>query len=218
MTRWIFAASASIALIAAGVVHGVLTDRWTANVATRAAAERLATIPLRIGDWEGEELEVKPGQNGAGVAGCIQRRYHNRKLGVTVVLALLNGRPGPVATHTPEVCYGANGYQVEARKPIHLDVNEVSAQFWTSDAVRTKVTEETKIRIYWAWNGGQGWVASADARNEFPRFRHPVLHKLYVIRDLNDANAALLGKEEPCEAFLDVLLPELERDLFAKNA
>ncbi len=218
MTRWIFAVTASIALVATGVVHGFWTDRWMPNEETRSAAERLDSIPMNLGDWEGEEMEVKPGQNGPGVAGCIQRRYRNNKLGVTIVLALLNGRPGPVATHTPEVCYGANGYQVGARKPIHLDTNEVSAQFWTSDAVRSKVTEETKIRIYWAWNGGQGWVASADARNEFPRFRHPVLHKLYVIRDLNDSSAASLGKEEPCEAFLNVLLPELERDLFTKGA
>jgi hypothetical protein len=129
----------------------------------------------------------------------------------------VNGRPGPVATHTPEVCYGASGYQVGARKPIRLDTQEVSAQFWTSDAIRTKVTEETRIRLYWAWNGGQGWVASADARNEFPRYRHPILHKLYIIRDLNDSTAALSGKEEPCEAFLQALLPELEATLYPKG-
>ncbi len=214
MLRWLFAVTASIAFLATGLVHGYWTDRWTVNEETRAAAERLDTIPLHVGDWDGEEIEVKPGQAAPGVAGCIQRRYVNRNLGVTVVVALVNGRPGPVATHTPEVCYGASGYQVGARKPVRLDRHETSAQFWTSDATRTRVTEVTKIRIYWGWNGGQGWVASADARNEFPRYRYPILHKLYVIRDLNDTSTSLSGKEEPCEAFLQALLPELEKALY----
>jgi hypothetical protein len=214
MLRWLFAVTASIAFLTAGLVHGYWTDRWTVNEETRAAAERLNAIPLHVGDWDGEELEVKPGQVAPGVAGCIQRRYVNRKLGTTVVLALVNGRPGPVATHTPEVCYGASGYQVGARKPVRLDTHDISAQFWTSDAKRTRVTEETKIRLYWGWDGGKGWVASADARNEFPRYRYPILHKLYVIRDLNDTSASLSGKEEPCEAFLQAFLPELEKALY----
>jgi hypothetical protein len=218
MIRWLFAITASIALLAAGLLHGYWTDRWMIDEETHVAADHLATIPLQIGDWEGEEIEVKPGQSGPGVTGCIQRRYVNRKLGATIMLALVNGRPGPVATHTPEVCYGASGYQVGARKPIDLDFQGTPAQFWTSDAIRTKVTEETKIRLYWAWNGGQGWVASADARNEFPRYRHPILHKLYIIRDLNDSSAALTGKEEPCEVFLQALMPEMEKALYPKDA
>jgi hypothetical protein len=218
MMRWIFAVMASIALLAAGLVHGYWTDRWVVNEETRTAAERLDAIPLQIGDWTGEEIEVKPGQGAPGVAGCIQRRYINRKLGATVVLALVNGRPGPVATHTPEVCYGASGYQVGARKPVRLETPQIPAQFWTSDATRTSVTEETRIRLYWAWNGGEGWVASADARNEFPRYLYPILHKLYVIRDLNDTSAAAVGREEPCELFLQVLLPELAKVLYSETS
>jgi hypothetical protein len=149
------------------------------------------------------------------VVGNIQRSYLHRHRGVTVVLALVNGRPGPVATHTPEVCYAGSGYTVGARRAIRLDMAGQSAQFWTSDAVRSKVTEEERIRLYWAWNGGEGWVASPDARQQFPRHRHPVLHKLYVIRDLATGPA---GGEEPCEAFLRVLLPELERRLFTKDS
>jgi hypothetical protein len=217
MTRWLFGMTASIALLAAGLVHGYWTDRWTVNEETRIAAERLDAIPLQVGDWDGEEVEIKSSQRAPGVAGYIQRRYVNRKLGASVVMALVNGRPGPVATHTPEVCYGASGYQVGARKPIRLDTKDVSAQFWTSDATRTRVTEETKIRIYWGWNGGQGWVASEDARNEFPRYKSPILHKLYVIRDLHEGRARAPGRDDPCELFLQALLPELEKAIYPKD-
>jgi hypothetical protein len=217
MTRWLLAGTASLALIAAGIVHGFWTDRWSPSVDTDEAAQRLANVPFVIGDWEGKEIE-NPSQPGPGVAGCLQRRYTNHRLGVTVVIALVNGRPGPVATHTPEVCYGASGFLVGKRSTVQvpLDKDGPSAQFWTSDAVRTKATEETKIRLFWAWNGGQGWVASKDARQQFPRFQHPVLHKLYVLRDISgtDMTRKTDNQTEPCQAFLEVLLPVLDRVLF----
>ncbi len=216
MTRWLYAGTAALALVAAGLVHGFCTDRWTASVDIQEAAERLDQVPLQIGDWVGEVVEVKPGQAGPGVTGCIQRRYINRRDKSSVVIALVNGRPGPVATHTPEVCYGASGYLVERRSAVGMDTQGLSGQFWRADATQTRVTEETKIRLYWAWNGGQGWVASGDAREQFPRFRHPVLHKLYVLRDISgpDEGTPGAGKKEPCEAFLQEFLPRAQQVLF----
>jgi hypothetical protein len=218
MTRWLLASIAAVTLVAAGIVHGFWTDRWTASADTNGAKERLEHIPLTIGDWEGEAIDVKPGQAGRDVTGCIQRRYFNRRLGTTVMLALVNGRPGPVGTHTPEACYGASGYVVGKRAEIKvpLDKEGRSAQFWTSDAVRNRATEETKIRLFWGWNAGQGWVASEDARRQFPRFRYPVLHKLYVLRDISGPEDQGKGtsKDEPCQVFLHALLPVLDQVLF----
>jgi hypothetical protein len=212
-----FAAAASLALLAAGLVHGFWTDRWAASVETASAAQRLPALPNKLGDWQGQDLETK--SSAPGVAGSLTRRYTNRRLGASVVMALVCGRPGPVATHTPEVCYGASGYVVNDKKAVQLDVEDGPAPFWTSDATRTTVTDETRLRLYWAWNGGQGWVASRDARQEFPRFRHPVLYKLYVLRELTGADltapAKGQAKVEPCEAFLQALLPELQQTLFA---
>lgn len=215
MKAWIYALTASLTLIAAGIVHGFWTDRWGNDTHLDDAVERLAQIPMRIGDWEGKDIEVKPGQVGAGVVGCVQRSYHNRRLGATVVMALVNGRPGPVATHTPEACYGASGYVVGKRAEVPLDTNPSSAQFWTADAVRTRVTDETRVRLFWAWNGGEGWKASPDARRQFSRFRYPVLHKLYVLRELPaPTSTSPREKNEPCLAFLEALVPVLDQGLF----
>ncbi len=213
---YLFAGAATALIAGAGLVHGYWTDRWSASVETQEAAERLHTLPLRVGDWEGEEVATRPGQGGPGVAGCIQRRYTNRSRGVTVVVALVCGRPGPVATHTPEVCYGASGYLVGDKKSVSLEGQEQPARFWWSDAVKTSKTDEAKVRIFWAWNAGQGWVASRDARNEFPRTRYPVLHKLYVLRDLSAGPGEQeAGKDEPCQAFLQELVPAMQETLFA---
>src|SRR5262249_3178889 len=132
MNRWIFAAFASAGLVGAGIVHGFWTDRWSASADVEQAAERLSAVPVRFGDWEGQDVEVKPGQVGAGVAGCLQRRFVNKVTGQSVVIALVNGRPGPVATHTPEVCYGASGYVVDEKQPVRMDRHDRAGEFWTS--------------------------------------------------------------------------------------
>src|SRR5581483_9756520 len=139
MKRWYYAVTASLLLVATGVVHGFWTDRWVADTRLSAAAARLDDIPMQVGEWVGSDIEVKPGQTSPGVTGSIQRSYFNRRLGVTVILALVNGRPGPVATHTPEACYGASGYRVERRAMVPVEAGGGTAHFWTSDATRTRV-------------------------------------------------------------------------------
>jgi len=218
MKRWLYTGAGSLALVLAGLVHGYWADRWTPDQQLIDSAGLLAEIPLHIGEWEGKEMDFKGGPGSLGLAGCLQRSYFNSRLGVTVVIALVNGRPGPVSTHTPEVCYGASGYMVGKRESVRLDTNGDPAQFWTSDAVKTRVTDETRLRLYWAWNGGQGWVASPDARKDFPLFSYPVLHKLYVLRELGGNAEAVRERDnkevEPCVLFLNALVPVLEQKLF----
>jgi hypothetical protein len=84
---------------------------------------------------------------------------------------------------------------------------------WKTDATRTNATEETRLRLYWGWSDGSAWTASDDPRVQFAR--RPVLHKLYVVRELSGANEA--NRDEPCEEFMQTLLPVLGRTLFAPS-
>lgn len=218
MLRWLCATTAACALIATGLVHGYWSDRWSSDSRVDSAAAALADIPCEIGDWVAKDLEVKPGHAGAGVAGCVQRNYYNRRLGVSVVLFLVTGRPGPVSIHTPEACYGASGFVLSKKDTVRLDKPEGAAQFWTADAVRTQVAEVSRQRLYWAWNGGDGWKAANDARLEYPLGRYSVLHKLYVLRELTGPGPQMRDKDEPCVLFLDALLPVLEGTLFRQSS
>lgn len=208
MLRTLPPLAATVLTVAAGLVHGYWSDRWAPPVETAQAAERLTAIPLVVGDWDGKDVEVKPGQAGAGIAGSVQRCYTHRATGVAVVLALVCGRPGPVSIHTPESCYTASGYDFGSRSPVKVDP---AANFWTADAVRTKATEETRVRLFWGWNTGAGWSAPNDARTTFARA--PVLYKLYALRELNSLAEPLAG--DPGQVFLQALLPALDETLFA---
>jgi hypothetical protein len=216
MMNWIASSLAAIILIATSVVHGFWTDRWGNDVNLVKAAEQLQTLPMEIGEWKGETLESKSGP-APGVIGSIQRTYHNRRSGATVTIALVNGRPGPVATHTPEACYGASGYNVERKGKIEMQSEGITSHFWKANATRRRATDETHLRIVWGWHSARaedGWMASIDARSEFPRAKNALLNKLYVIRELQPGESEANDKADPCVAFLTDFLPVMQQQLF----
>lgn len=211
MKRWFAALLGSAVLVICGIVHGYWTDRWAQPVELTQAAERMNAIPLELGEWEGEALEVKPGEAGDGVAGCIRRRYVQRQTGAAISLFLVCGRPGPVSIHTPDVCYGASGYLVDT----HGRYEAVSGDsLWKADALRSNATEETRLRLYWGWNYGSAWMAASDPRVQFAC--RPLLYKMYVVRELSGGNEPNRG--EPCEEFLQTLTPVLRQVLFAPQS
>jgi hypothetical protein len=207
MLRYLAPLTATVLIVATGIVHGFWSDRWAPAVEPQMAADRLATIPMTIGEWDGKDPD-RPVESVPGVVGSLQRRYTHRITGASVTLALVCGRAGPVSIHTPDSCYTASGY--DFGKQTQLAVAP-GVDFWTADAVRTKASEETRLRIFWAWNDGKGWLAPDDSRTAFARV--PVLHKLYVLRELNSLSEPV--KDDPALGFLRTLIAELDARLFA---
>jgi EpsI family protein len=205
MFRIVAAGVASALVIVVGIVHGNWTDRWRTPPEPAAAAARFASIPTSLGEWEGQDVEQK-GPVDPMLAGTLHRVYTNRH-GQKVEVFLVCGRFDAVAIHPPEACYTASGFRLGARTKVPALGSK--GDFWTADATRTKAAEETKVRLYWAWSTGQAWTPSDDARLTFARA--PVLHKLYILRELDVFDE---GKAEPCAELMQLLLPELDRLLF----
>ncbi len=211
MMRLIAVLTASVLTLAGGYVHGVWTDRWSIGADLAAAVARYDRIPLELGDWSGEVI-ADASKGPADAAGSLQLRYIHRKTGQTILMALVGGRPGPVSIHTPEACYGARGYVVGEQT--RISALDQAGEFLTTEAVHTRTSEETRLRLFWAWNAGEGWTAPEHPRHAFAHYS--VLHKLYILRETAEPNEAI--KDEPCLAFMSLLLPELDRVLFAPVA
>jgi hypothetical protein len=207
MLRLLPPLAATLLIVSTGIVHGFWSDRWAPAVEPQKAADRLAAIPMKFGEWDGKDPD-RPNERVPGVIGSLQRRYTNRVTGATVTIAIVCGRPGPVAIHTPDACYTASGYTVGAASPV---APRPGVSFWSADAVREKAADETRLRLFWAWNAGAGWTAPDDARTAFAR--QPVLFKLYVLRELNSLSESV--KDDPALAFMRAMLPELDARLFA---
>jgi hypothetical protein len=217
MSRHLPVATAFGVLLASLVIHGLCTARWGQSPELAEAVARLNRIPMTLGDWGGDPLELASReQQKAGIAGYVLRRYTNRLTGTSVMLSLACGRPGPISVHTPEVCYQGIGYK-PAGSPTRSSIRVPSlprpADFWMNDFRKEDAADSAQLRIYWSWNGQAGWGVPDNPRLAFAGA--PVLYKLYVVRvTAADEDVA---EKDPSVEFIHLLLPHINAVLFEKH-
>jgi hypothetical protein len=201
----------TFALIAgSGAIAGLWTNRWHTSLSGAEAAHRLAQVPLDVDGWDATpytltDREVKQGD----LDGYLHRKYVHRKTGESVTVLVVCGRSGPICVHTPEVCYGNSGYaqtatlryQPKGELPVDMSVMEFR---------KANVAVPSELRLFLAWGTKQGWSAPKQPRLTF--VKHPVLFKIYVIREV----PKLLEKHEEDVAteLIQSLLPMLQEHLF----
>jgi hypothetical protein len=203
----------AVALLAvSGLAHGLWTGRWQRSDALDVALARVGHVPLTVGSWKGHDLEVDPAPfRQARAEAYWTRRYEDSK-GRAVTVILMCGRSGPLAVHTPDVCYRGAGYEM-AGDPESVDVSAGPggpAHFWTARFQKEEPGAAGQLRLLWSWSTGGGpWLAPERPRLTFAG--QPALYKLYVIRDLTTPDEPLAG--DPALDLLRDLLPALDRAL-----
>jgi Protein of unknown function (DUF3485) len=200
-------------LLGVGLVHGAWTNRWRPSPVMAALAARFESVPMAIGDWTATPYEIGPRERKlAGAEACLARVYTNPGRGVTVSVLLVGGLPGKISTHTPELCYTASGYDLGTPSAYdrRYGANGRRANFRTALATRGAANPSI-LRIFWTWHASTGWAAPGEPRWTFAS--EPTLCKLYVVRQAGGANVE--PDRDPCNDFLDVLLPVLDRTVFA---
>jgi hypothetical protein len=209
MTRFLPYLTSLTLLLASGVVHGLWTERWNPSTALEEAGARLMRVPLEIGDWQGEDVETDAADYAmAGARFYWARTYTHRHGGGTVFAILMCGRAGKMAVHTPEICYRGAGYdllETPVRTVIRDEFDAEAGVLWSARFAK-QVGTASDLRLYWGWNAGDGWQASANPRWDF-RGR-PYLYKLYVSHELSATRVA-----DPTNEFLQQLLPVLQEML-----
>lgn len=212
-SRYLPALAMLLLIIASGLAHGLWTNRWTVSGSLEEALARLDRVPVVIGDWEGTNFELDRRQLEVGqIDGYLARRYRNRQDGREVTVLLVCGLPGPIAVHTPDICYAGAGYTPMAppvSEPVPTDSSpsQEPAGFKTAEFQKEGAIIPESLRIYWSWSDGELWEAPDHPR---PRFMASgALYKLYVINGQLDEDQVQAG--EKCKAFIRVFLPELSK-------
>jgi hypothetical protein len=205
--------AALVLIVGAGLVHGKWTNRWGPSAALAALAARVDSVPMVIGDWQGTASELSDTERAAaGATACLARVYSNPSRKVSITVLLLGGLPGIISTHTPDVCYPRAGYILEspASYEFRFGPDQKRAEFHTARAARGG-TSPSVLRLFWSWNASQGWSSPQEPRWHFAS--QPALCKLYVVRET--AGADVDPRFDPCNDFLKVFLPELDRLVFS---
>jgi Protein of unknown function (DUF3485) len=216
MINTIRISAALILIVCAGLVHGAWTNRWGSSPALAALASRIDSIPMVIGDWKATARELTPDERAmTGAVGSFSRVYTNTGRGLSVSVLLLGGLPGKISTHTPDVCYTGAGFILGSSSLYdyrYESDGQRRAQFQTAVATRGG-TNPSILRIFWGWNASKGWAAPSEPRWTYGS--EPALCKLYVIRET--AGAVVDPGADPCNEFLKVFLPEVDRLVFSTS-
>ncbi|WP_406701325.1 exosortase-associated EpsI family protein (plasmid) [Singulisphaera sp. Ch08] len=215
LARWGRVALACIVLtISGGVrwwqvrqVEAVLRDG-------RIAPFPLDDLPLVLGDWRGEETKIDPKiARRTGATDLITRRYVDQRTGATLEAIILYGPSTEVYGHTPEVCYQAAGYEKVAGPDARtIDVGSLPVPFRALVYSKGEGGQSELHEVYYSWRFARHW--SPDVIGTYKRFeRIPGMLKIHLARLVTEHERRDIGN--PCEAFLEVLLPEVERRLAA---
>lgn len=203
-------------ILSAAFVHGRWTHRW--NPFDRdAVTANLARVPLTFGDWQGvdaEDADISTWRDEMDLG--LIRRYSNPKNGETVLMMLRGGPPGPIGKHhTPASCYHAVGFLDRGADVTRRvgEPTEAENTFWVS-AFEKPGDSLQRVRVYWAYSGGRGWIAPTNPRIQLAEYE--TCYKIYIIRNLPDPKDGFDG--DACENFLRIALPAIESAIFPANA
>jgi hypothetical protein len=200
-----------------GALYGRLSHRWGPSADMQAAAEKLEGIPGHFGNWKQASSEkmtssvVKMLQ----CAGYISRVYVNQVTGEKVNVVVLLGPPGPIAVHTPEICYSSKDYrQQEARKRMAVGKTEgAENEFW-SLTFRSNNLRGDLLRVCYGWSTGDRWSASEQPRYSFAG--RPYLYKIQLAATLPPW--VNLETRDPCRRFLADFEPAAREYLVEPSA
>jgi len=210
MRRLVLTAAAAGLLAAGGLAHGRLTGRWLDRPTVAQVAAVMGLVPREIGGWSGEDLELAERDREVGrIAGYVHRRYREATTGVEVTMLLVCGPPGPIAGHTPEVCFPGAGFSpAGAAGRLEVGPGPGTAGFRSGLYAKDDPLGRSEVEVLWTFRSGGRWVATPR-----PWLRHgssESLEKLYLVA------GAPVGGPSPTEAmrrFARLLLPELDRAL-----
>jgi len=214
MTRVLVPLLSAVTLLASGLVHGFLSDRWSnrAEELVREARARVDKFPTAVGDWEGFALPESELDFGILENDHVSRGYGNRLNGSSVSLLMAAGHARNVwQWHTPDQCYPAQGFELAA--PVTkttVAVDGIEAEFFCADFTKARGSAPDHRRIFWAFSGDGRWLASDLPKLSFGQYTK--LYKVYVSRSLPRPGEPL--DNDACLDFLKVALPKLNATFF----
>jgi hypothetical protein len=206
--------------LACALVLGSGAVRWwqarrvdAAMAQGREAPFPLAQVPINLGTWEGTTTELDPLiVEATGSSDHITRRYVDRRTGVALDVIVLYGPTHDVFIHSPELCYpkaGFTGFGETIERPIRCPGGNVPFRSVAYTRGDTGHGENQEVYFSWRYNGRWSTTVTTPKQSE----RIPGMYKVQIARRIARGESRTL--DNPCESFLEVLIPDLEARITA---
>ncbi|MGO9112642.1 MAG: exosortase-associated EpsI family protein [Thermoguttaceae bacterium] len=203
--------------LASGVIEGRIRNRWGPSETMLAAAEKLEKVPRQFGGPQNDRWQLQSSETMdqdtvemLECTGYILRTYGNPRTGEMVSTFVVVGPAGPIAVHTPEICFPSQNYKSrDTRQQVAIpDDQGQEDRFWAL-SFKSKNIQEDLIRVYYAWSTGNRWSAADDARFAF--VGSPYLYKIQLSSTL--PAGADPKTDDTCKKFLKDFVPVVRQYL-----
>ncbi|HEX5103289.1 MAG TPA: exosortase-associated EpsI family protein [Pirellulaceae bacterium] len=208
-------------LLCAGTLAGGLVQRRSSfgitpqQLLDQAAHQLARPLPERFGEWrllQETELEERV----ADMLRCpayVNRVYVHDRTGDRVSVIVLVGPSGPIAVHTPEICYSSRDFKIiSERVPVSLDANQQPDQTFWEVGFESNDLSAAKMRVLYAWSDGSRWNASQQPRWEYGSL--PYLYKIQIAGPESEPGSEF----DPCHDFLAQFINQLDQHLVVAPA
>lgn len=204
LNRWFLGIGSALAIILfGGVAHGVLSNRWGVAEDIQSLGKQLGSIPMELGPWKCSE-ESKLDERVVGIleaTGYISRLYVHQATGEAVNVFLVFGPKGPIAVHTPEICYSSRAVtQTSERQSVACDYDGTNGTIWKLGFEANSI-DKRKMSVFYGWSDGGPWQAAKS-----PRFWRTDF--LYKIQTSSNATGK---KEDSTDEFFKLFMPEVRK-------
>lgn len=116
-----------------------------------AAAEAIAALPAKFGDWEGEEAPIPASATALLKPNAIMsRQFRNTATGQELAVTLVQCREtGDMAGHYPPICYPGMGWEErETRDRRVVDVGGLPVTMMRYEFIRRQYEQERTLVVY----------------------------------------------------------------------
>ena len=208
--RWLRLALACVLLVVSGGI------RWRQSRSIDALMQAgqhspfsLHDIPLTLGAWRGEVATLDPKiVQATGAVDLITRRYVDQRTGAAIDVIVMYGPPGELYNHTPDVCYPSAGYELnDGPEERTVKAGSIEAPFRAFVFSKGEGGQAALQEVYHSWRSNGEWSLRVGMHKQYERI--PGIYKVLMSRHVTERERRDVGN--PCEAFLEELIPELER-------
>jgi hypothetical protein len=207
--------------VASGVLQGRIRNRWGPSETMVAAAKELQNVPKTFGGPQNDRWKlIKTDTLQDDVVetlectGYIDRSYENRRTGERVSVFVVVGPAGPIAAHTPELCFSSQNYTSRdtRQRTVIPTAAERDDELWAL-SFKTKNVMEDLLRVYYGWTTSNRWSAPDNTRFAF--VGSPYLYKIQVESEMPAGSN--LKTTDTCREFLKDFLPVLRKHLHSSS-
>ncbi len=203
--RFAFLLSVCLA-VTSSLTFGWLDGRWVSQPDMAATGNKLQELPDQLGDWRLVETQSLDA-NAARMLRCYGhtvRIYTNAQSGNRLTVAVLFGPRGPIAVHTPEICYSGQGVQQQGeRERVEVSSGGLTHGLWKTNFL-SKVDLQPELEVYYAWSDGGPWQAADQPR-------YWLTDRLYKIQLAGPPTTE--GQPSESLQFLELFLEQLQPQL-----